>query len=319
MHPMKFIPIYFERVWGGRALETRLKRQLPPEVRIGESREITDRAEAVSEIAEGDFRGQSLRSVLESHGAEIMGPHWSRERRFPLIVKWLDCASTSSIQVHPAAEAAARLGGEKKTEAWFFLHAEPSSVFFAGLNPGVTREELSRAAENAAIEGLVSRRRSEPDSCVLLEAGTVHAAGAGNLILEIQESSDTTYRLYDWNRRDGAGEPRALHIRESLESIDMEKNAKLSARRVPAGESGVLCACGSFSMRKVFLREGEAWRIAAGEQPRIIAMLDGEIVSSGTPPFTLSSSETALVPYSASAEFVAKRDSNLVVTENFNH
>lgn len=318
MHPMKFIPIYFERVWGGRALETRLKRQLPAKVSIGESREITDRAEAVSEIAQGDFRGQSLRSVLESHGAEIMGPHWERERRFPLIVKWLDCASTSSIQVHPAAEAAARLGGEKKTEAWFFLHTEPSSVFFAGLKPGVTREELSRAAESAAIEGLVSRRRAEADSCVLLEAGTVHAAGSGNLILEIQESSDTTYRLYDWNRRNGSGERRELHIRESLESIDMEKNMKLSARRVPAGESGVLCECGSFSMRKVFLPKGEKRHIAAGEQPRIIAMLDGEIVSSGTPPFTLSSSETALVPYSASVEFVAKRDSNLVVTENFN-
>lgn len=318
MTPIKFIPIYFERVWGGRALETHLGRALPRGVRIGESREISDRPEAVSIIAEGDFRGQSLRQVLDLHGESVMGPGWERSRRFPLIVKWLDCAKTSSIQVHPTAESARKLGGEKKTEAWFFFHSEPSSVFFAGLVPDTKPEQIARAANSEEMEKLVPRLSAVRNACVLLEAGTVHAAGAGNLILEIQESSDTTYRLYDWNRRDVSGNLRELHIAESVASIDFSKNAAVSTKRVPAGEHGILCSCESFAMRKFFLPRGATWKIAAREQPRIVAVLDGELAVPAAS-FRLARSETALVPWAAETEFVAEQDANIIVTENFNH
>lgn len=320
MLPLKFIPIYFERVWGGRELETRLGRALPPNLRIGESREITDRPEAVSIIADGEFKGLDFRQTLKLRGEEIMGPGWERSRRFPLIVKWLDCSRASSLQVHPTAETAKKFGGEAKTEAWFFFSSAPGATVYAGLKPEATPEKILRASEDGSVESLIERLEIRTGDCLLLESGTVHAAGAGNLILEIQQSSDTTFRLFDWNRLDAAGFPRRLHVAESVESIRFPQRQTLAPRHVPAGSSGELCACGEFSMRKLFLPRGARWEIAAGEQPRIVAALDGEVsfaCESGET--SILPAETVLVPWATTGRFTAERDTQLIITENFHH
>src|SRR5450631_858042 len=216
---LQFQPIYQERVWGGRRLETLLGRTLPPGPPIGESWEIVDRPEAQSRVRGGRLGGATLRELIERHGAEVMGPAWKPSRRFPLLVKWLDCSDRLSLQVHPPAGVAASLGGEPKTENWYVAHSSPSASLFVGLKPGVTRKRFERALAEGNAEGLVNRVSVASGDSVLVRSGQVHAIDAGNLILEIQQNSDTTYRLYDWGRVGLDGKPRTLHIEESLRSI----------------------------------------------------------------------------------------------------
>jgi mannose-6-phosphate isomerase len=142
---LRFLPIYQERVWGGRALESALERTLPPGAPIGESWEIVDRAEAQSVVEGGALNGQSLRTVISRHAADVMGPGWPGERRFPLLIKWLDCHERLSLQVHPPAAVAAELEGEPKTENWYIAETKPGAELIVGLKRGVTREQFERA------------------------------------------------------------------------------------------------------------------------------------------------------------------------------
>lgn len=339
MLPIKFIPVYAERVWGGRALETLLRRSIPPNKKIGESREISDRPEAVSVVAEGEFCGRTLREILTERGNEILGDGVPAGTRFPLIVKWLDCAEKSSLQVHPTAEAAARFGGEKKTEAWYFFRTAPGADFFAGLRGGVDAETLRRAVAAGTPEPLLLRHRSAAGTALVLHAGTVHSSGAGNVILEIQESSDSTFRLYDWARLDASGKPRRLHLEEALASIDFEKNAEAhfsAARRensaprtaTPGGKVE-LCRCESFSMSRVELAaDGAPYRVPAREQARVVVVLSGTLRienadenSSGVPAAScaLDTFGTALLPF-CSAFRLCTADGNaasFILVENF--
>lgn len=321
MLPLKFIPVYFERVWGGRALESRLRRALPSGAKIGESREISDRPEFVSAVAAGEFRGENFRDVLRAHGEEIMGAGWTRERRFPLIVKWLDCAETSSVQIHPTAESARRFGAEKKTEAWYFHETAPGAEFFAGLRGNVSHEELRCASLAGTAEEKLRRHSSAAGACVLIAAGTLHAAGAGNLILEVQESSDSTFRLCDRNRLDASGRPRALHVEEVLASIDFAANAGAFPQENGAGTGGVLCRCGSFSLRKIRLLGGEIFRVPAGEQPRLAVALRGGLSlcggNGGAGEFSVGEFETALFPQCGDYAFSAVGETELLLIENF--
>jgi len=197
---LQFQPIYQERVWGGRRLQTLLGRELPPGPPIGESWEIVDRPEAQSRVRGGRFGGTTLRELIEHHSAEVMGPAWKASAHFPLLVKWLDCSDRLSLQVHPPASVAQSLGGEPKTENWYVAHSAPGASLFVGLKPGVTRAKFARAVAAGTAEKCVNRVSVASGDSVLVRSGQVHAIDAGNLILEIQQNSDTTYRLYDWGR-----------------------------------------------------------------------------------------------------------------------
>lgn len=318
MLPLKFIPVYFERVWGGRALKSRLHRSLPSSAKIGECREISDRDESVSIVAAGEFRGETFREVLRAHGTEIMGAGWTPEHRFPLIIKWLDCAETSSVQIHPTVESAQLFDAEKKTEAWYFHEASSGAEFYAGIQGNISCEDLRHAAISGTVAEILRRHLSVPGSCVLINAGTVHAAGAGNLILEVQESSDSTFRLYDWNRRDASGRTRPLHIEEALSSIDFEANAGAFPQENGAGTNGVLCRCESFSIRKIRLRNGEIFRVPAGAQPRLAVVLQGGFsLCGGNSEFSVGEFETALFPQCGDYTFSACGETELLLIENF--
>src|SRR5512135_2260275 len=158
---LRFAPIYQERIWGGRALSQFFGRQLPPDVAIGESWETVDRPEAQSTVSQGRFFGRTLRSILESHGGDIMGPRWPVAKSFPILVKWLDCRERLSLQVHPPADRAAALKGEPKTENWFIAAAAPGAALIVGLRQGVSREQFGRALDAGTLETCVHRFPAE--------------------------------------------------------------------------------------------------------------------------------------------------------------
>lgn len=324
MHELlRFKPIYQERVWGGRALETVLNRTLPAGSPIGESWDIVDREEAQSVVQEGSLAGQPLRRVLAEHASEIMGPRWSADRKFPILVKWLDCRERLSLQVHPPAAIAAELGGEPKTENWYIAQTGPEAELIVGLKHGVDREQFERALQTNTLEQCLHRFRGAAGDSILVQSGQVHAIGAGNLILEIQQNSDTTYRVYDWGRVGLDGKPRTLHIAESLRCIDWQDYEPAPVRAAPT--SGVIADCAEFRIRRVVLGAGERIHLGANEQPRIVSVVTGGVRAAGESgsgshaPLgrKLQVGENVLVPYSGGFAFSAESTTILLITEDF--
>ena len=222
LYPLTFKPIFKERVWGGRKLEHLYHKTLPPGAPIGESWEISDRPGDVSVIATGPLSGKDLRWLMENHAAELLGSAKPQNGRFPLLVKILDAQEKLSLQVHPPAHKAAELGGEPKTEMWYIADAAPGAELFAGLKRGVTRAEFERRIHDGTVAECFHRVAVRPGDAMFLPSGRVHAIGAGIVIFEIQQNSDTTYRVFDWNRAGLDGKPRELHVAQSLASIDFD-------------------------------------------------------------------------------------------------
>jgi mannose-6-phosphate isomerase len=220
LYPLTFQPIFKDRVWGGRNLERLYRKPLPQSVPIGEAWEITDRPEGVSKIACGPLAGRDLRWLMDQHGAELLGRPDATGGRFPLLLKILDAEQKLSLQVHPPAAVASRLGGEPKTELWYVAHTTEEAALYVGLRDGVTRGEFERRIRDGSVAECFHRLPVQPGDAMFLPSGRVHALGAGNVIFEIQQNSDTTYRVYDWNRLGLDGRPRELHIDQSLACID---------------------------------------------------------------------------------------------------
>jgi len=212
-----------ERIWGGRALETIYGRALPiPDVPFGEAWEIVDRDDAQSVVCGGEFSGMTLHDLWERHRSEIFGEGLPLSERFPLLIKILDSADDLSVQVHPPASIAGQLGSEPKTEMWFIADAKPDAKLYVGLRKGATRESFERSIAEGSVAEQVHTITPEIGDSIFIESGQLHAIGAGFLIHEIQQNSDTTYRVFDWNRTDSKGMPRDLHVAESLACIDFE-------------------------------------------------------------------------------------------------
>jgi mannose-6-phosphate isomerase len=320
---LRFEPVYQERVWGGRALETALGRTLPAGAPIGESWEIVDRTEAQSVVASGAGQGQTLRSVLAKHGAEIMGPAWPAGKPFPILVKWLDCRERLSLQVHPPASVAGELGGEPKTENWYIADTAPDAELIVGLKRGVTREQFERAIADQTLEQCVHHFPVAIGDSILVHSGQVHAIDAGNLILEIQQNSDTTYRVYDWGRVGLDGRPRQLHVAQSLRSIDWNDFEPAPVRGAPT--SGTIADCAEFSIRRVVLGAGERCHLRAGEQPRLLSVVSGSVRATleNAPGSRsafgqkLARGDNVLLPFAGAFTFAAEATTILLVTENF--
>lgn len=222
LYPLTFQPIFKERVWGGRNLARLYAKALPPDVPIGESWEISDRPGDVSVIANGPLAGKDLHWLMEHHAEEVLGKARAQKGRFPLLIKILDARETLSLQVHPPESEAARLGGEPKTELWHITNAVPGAKLFVGLRSGVTRAEFERRIQDGSVAECLHRVPVGKGDTMFLPSGRVHAIGADLVLFEIQQNSDTTYRVFDWNRKGLDGAPRELHVAQSLASIDWE-------------------------------------------------------------------------------------------------
>jgi len=221
-YPLTFEAVYQPRVWGGRRLERLFGRHLPHGP-IGESWELSDRSGAESVVDQGRLAGMTLGELWEEFPDWFPYPGRTRPPRFPLLVKVLDCHDRLSVQVHPGAPAARRLGGEPKAELWYFLHPSVAPMVHAGFRRGTTRERFLEALQRGgpALVELLHVLKPGPGDVLLVPPGRIHALGAGNLLCEIQQNSDTTYRVYDWDRVTH-GRSRPLHVQEALEALDFD-------------------------------------------------------------------------------------------------
>ena len=211
-----------ERMWGGRRLESEFAKKLPDKVRIGESWEIVDRLEAQSVVRSGPLKGNTLDELWTQHRQPIFGGT-PDSPRFPLLIKLLDANEKLSLQVHPPEKVADKLGGETKTEFWYVAGADPGAKLFLGLREPITRDQFKRALDKGTVEDCVQKIRVQTGDAMFLPAGRLHAVGAGNLLVEIQQNSDTTYRVFDWNRVDQNGKGRELHVDQALEISALAK------------------------------------------------------------------------------------------------
>lgn len=222
LYPLRFQPILKERLWGGRELARLYGKPLPPDRPIGESWEISDRPGDVSLITNGPLAGMDLRWLMENHGEAVLGDAAALHGRFPLLVKILDAREVLSVQVHPPAAVAPRLGGEPKTELWYVTQAGPGACLSAGLKAGVSRLTFEQRLGDGTVDGCIHQVPVKPGDAMFLPSGRLHALGADLVIFEIQQNSDTTYRVFDWNRVGADGHPRALHVEQALACIDFE-------------------------------------------------------------------------------------------------
>jgi len=319
LYPLIFHPLFKERVWGGRKLAEIYHKPLPPGVPIGESWEISDRPGDVSVIANGPLAGQDLHWLVERHAPELLGATQRAHGRFPLLIKILDAQETLSLQVHPPPAKAAELGGESKTEMWYIADAAPGAEIFVGLKRGVTRADFERKIQAGAVADCLHRLSVQPGDAMFLPSGRVHAIGAGLVIFEIQQNSDTTYRVFDWNRVGLDGKPRALHLDQSLASIDFNDFEPALIRGEPA-ETGpattqTLVSNPLFKVEVCRLQTGQSM-LFSSSNPRIIGLVEGRVVATdGVNSVELGKGQFCLVPAGLRTELGIEQASTLLLIE----
>jgi len=223
-----------ERIWGGRKLAELFGKKLPANKRIGESWEIVDRPEAQSVVARGPRKGKTLHELWKEGRSLIFG-EVPNAPRFPLLIKLLDAHEKLSLQVHPPEQVVRKLGGEPKTEFWYVAAADPGAELLLGFCKPSTRVQFENALREGTAADYVHKIRVKPGDAAFLPAGRLHAVSAGNLLIEVQQNSDTTYRVFDWNRRDDSGQPRQLHVKQAMASIDFKDVTPKLVR--PKGET----------------------------------------------------------------------------------
>lgn len=225
LYPLRFEPIYQYRLWGGRRLASLLHMPLPAEAPVGEAWLLSDRDDHSSVVANGPLQGQTLTQLLDRWPEQMLGALAGHCRRFPLLLKFLDARALLSVQVHPSDRQTEYLpaGETGKTEAWVVLEAGPDSIVYAGLKPGVTKEDLRRAIECGTVPAQLAHFRPKKGDGILLKAGTTHSLG-DVVVFEVQQNSDVTFRLYDWDRIDVmTGQPRALQVEQALACVEIDE------------------------------------------------------------------------------------------------
>ena len=311
MNFIRFKPFYFGRIWGGSKLRDFFGRDVGDKGgSIGESWEISDRPEAESVAIGGRFDSMTLAQIIAAEPRYVMGEGYVAGSRFPVLVKWIDAAAALSVQVHPNGNAAAELGSEGKNENWFVAQADCGAKLIAGFKDGVGAIDEKSIADPEWLRANLNEFSVAAGDSVYVEGGCVHSIGAGNLILEIQENSDTTYRLYDWGRLGVDGKPRELRVRESAMSIDLSvKPEVIGTARDYAPR--VICDAPRFTIEHMRLSDGEELGLAASKA-KLLGVVSGGLVDAENN--AVSVSENVLVPAGENAVFTAVGGCELLLT-----
>ena len=279
LYPLRFEPVYQYRLWGGRRLADWLKAPLPSDGPIGEAWLLSDRDDEPSRVAEGPLKGRTIAQLIEEWPQLMLGKTPGKTRRFPLLLKLLDVQKMLSVQVHPedGKDDLIPEGETGKTEAWVVLEAGPASRIYAGLKPGATVQDLRALSRQTANASLASFR-PRPGQAILIKAGVVHSLGDGVVVFEIQENSDVTFRLYDWDHVDPkSGSPRALQVDKALACIDLDQGPVHPIS--PLIETTLPCKRERLFDDPHF----QVWRlqsevpfdVGAADEPRVLFCLDG--------------------------------------------
>ena len=304
LYPLEFEPILKTLLWGGRRLGTVLGKPIGDGDRYAESWEISDHGDDVSRVKSGPLAGQSLRDLIRSRGADLLGKNFTTTSQFPLLVKFLDANQVLSVQVHPNDELGQKLAGDNgKTETWVIMHTEPGSKIYAGLKTGVTREAFAAGMASGEVEPLLHAFEAKPGDCVMIPAGTVHAIGAGIVLAEIQQMSDATFRVFDWGRVGPDGLPRKLHPAESLESTNFEAGPvdPLAVHPEPldGGVREPLSHCDFFQLTRFRIEQDKSAKIGQADRFTIVIGLEGKgVIHSEGHDYPFGLGETMLLPAS---------------------
>jgi len=300
MLPLEFQPLLKRLRWGGTRLGTVLGKEIGAATDAAESWEIADHGENQSVVRGGALSGWTLNRLVREKGRELLGRNAGLEQ-FPLLIKFLDASDRLSVQVHPTDEQAraADPNVRGKTEAWVILDADPGSCIYAGLKPGVDRAQLIDALEQGTVEDFLHALPVHCGDCLYLPAGTVHAIGEGILLAEIQQTSDITYRLYDWGRLDREGRPRALHVDQALHCVDYKRgpiNPVMPLQiESPPQSLEELVRCEYFILRRHVLSESKI--LEREDRFHVLLTLSGEgtLECSGDR-LKLTAGQTVLIP-----------------------
>ncbi len=307
--PLRFTRHFVEKpVWGGRALESSLGIELPAGAAIGETWELVDREGENSVVAEGPLAGKTLNELVGEYGPELLGSSPATPAgRFPLLVKFLDASEHLSVQVHPDDEGASRQGAdsEPKTEAWYFVDAAEGAGVWCGLEPGTERAALEAELGSRAMVDRMSWWPARPGEALMVPGGSVHAIGAGVVLLEVQQNSDTTWRIYDWDRIDETtGAARAVHLRQAAEVIryDLPPRAPVASVFLPQAEgvrAAPLARCRHFGMTRLEVSAGARIPTEGRFQVLVTVGGSGAIGSSPSNSVPVRPGTTLLVPAAA--------------------
>jgi mannose-6-phosphate isomerase len=301
--PLEFDPIYKETIWGGRVLETMLDKVLPPGVTIGESWEISGCGKDQSIARTADFKGKDLAWILANFKELLLGSNCQSGADFPLLYKLIDAHDKLSVQVHPSdADAHANGWGPfGKTECWYIVHAQPGAQIVAGFKRGVSKGDVAAAVQNATLTGLLQFNDIAAGDMIFIPAGTVHAICSSTVIYEVQQTSDVTFRLYDWGRLDSTGRSRALHVRESLQVLNTQWHdsyaiAPLVAETFGNGTRTMRIACRYFAMEEYHFTGPAVVKLPKRNSFAAITVLDGRVTIGAGNSIDLTRGKSALLP-----------------------
>lgn len=300
IYPLKFDPIYQYRIWGGRNLEHLLSKPLPNDDPVGEAWLLSDRKDYVSKVSEGKLQGTTITKLMEDFRYEIMGKIGNHFEHFPLLLKFLDCKEVLSVQVHPSDQQKEYIpkGNSGKTEAWVVLETSDDSCIYAGLKKGTTKEKLLKSIENKSLAEMLHSFVPKKDDAVFIHSGTVHTLG-GTVVFEVQENSDVTFRLYDWDRKDPkTGKPRELQVEKAIACIDFDQ--------VDIGPVFPLQDTDNKNVEKLFdnehfilwrIKTESAFKVGIKDEPTILVCTEGKgLMMFNNTEYSLAKGEVILLP-----------------------
>lgn len=294
LFPVKLTPAFKDYLWGGERLKTEFNKNtdMTP---LAESWELSAHKDGQSIVAEGAYKGLTLTAYLDAVGKDALGAACEKYNYFPLLIKLIDAKGDLSVQVHPSDEYALEHEGEYgKTEMWYILDCEEGAALYYGFKEDTTREAYESAIKEGRLTDILNRVPVKRGDVFFIPAGTVHAIGAGILICEIQQNSNTTYRVYDYNRRDKNGNLRPLHVEKALAVSDLKKSPALP--EIPDGDDVLLAECGYFEVRRLHFAGDGSVPATAGSFTALTVTEGEGTLSDGESILSFRKGDTLFIP-----------------------
>ncbi|MFI3294462.1 MAG: type I phosphomannose isomerase catalytic subunit [Rikenellaceae bacterium] len=300
LYPLKFNPLLKERIWGGEEL-SKFGKKLPAGKKIGESWELSGVSGDISVVSEGALKGNNLQELIEIYMGDLLGDrvYATFGEEFPLLVKLIDAQDFLSIQVHPDDELSkSRHGAYGKTEMWYVVDNQPGAELFLGFNQEVDKQKYMEYLERGELDQLLTRFAVSKDSAYFIPAGAIHAIGKGILVAEIQQTSDVTYRVFDFNRVDDQGKSRELHTELALDAISyVQSNEYDVTTSAPVNHVAPIATCQYFQTNSIEIDGGIEREYADLDSFVIYVCLDGELtIETEKTSVSIKTGETVLIP-----------------------